>query len=137
MDNVPARNLSPEKIISHRETEEEPVADARILFRLVRERLREIRKTLLGSPSGIEVEMCVLGYKVCADDVVTLIHQIEEELPRSKPIRRLKLRMVRRRATRLLRRVRKVLHQSSPSRAWYRLAATALEPGPTSIPSTF
>ena len=109
----PARGLSPEKVISHRVEEVVPV-DAETLFRLIAERLKVIRNTLRGSPSRIEVEMCSLGYKSCADDAITLVRLIEEDLPRSRPLRRLKLKMYQRRTTDLLRHARKDLHQHAP-----------------------
>ena len=112
----PARGLSPEKVISHRIKEVVPVAvDAETLFRLIVERLKVIRNTLRGSPSRIEVEMCSLGYKSCADDAITLVRLIEEDLPRSHLLRRLKLKMYRRRTANLLRHARKALHQHAPS----------------------
>ena len=105
----PGRNLSPEKIVSHEGRERAPV-DAETLFRLIGERLRRIQIALQSSPSGIEVEMCALGYKACVDDTVTLVRLIEEDLPRSGTFRRLRLKLYRRRATKLLRRVRESLN---------------------------
>ena len=109
----PARDLSPEKVISHRGTEGAPV-DAGTLFRLIGERLRQIRGTLRGSPSRIEVEMCALGYKACSDDATTLSRLIDEDLPRCGSLRRFKLKMYRWRTTKLLRQVDKALNHHTP-----------------------
>src|SRR5919199_3599386 len=44
------------------------------LSRSIVERAAEIRRTLAGSPSEIRVEMCTLGYRTCANDMITLTH---------------------------------------------------------------
>ncbi len=63
------------------------------------ERADEIRSTLLESPSEVQVEMCALGYQACVNDMITLTHLINDEYPDAGPVRRLRLRAARRRAT--------------------------------------
>lgn len=52
----------------------------------------QIRQTLLEQPSGLELEMCALGYRTCANDMLTLVRLVDEELEKSGPIRRLRLK---------------------------------------------
>jgi hypothetical protein len=93
-----ARWLSPEAIVKSRERE--PPADTpEELSRLVVERADEIHRTLLESPSEIQIEMCALGYRACVNDMITLTHLVHEELPDAGPIRRFRLRAACRRAT--------------------------------------
>jgi hypothetical protein len=93
-----ARRLSPEEIMRHQapgvraDTPEE-------LSRRIVERAEEIHRTLLESPTEVQVEMCALGYRACANDMITLTHLINEEYPGAGPVRRLRLRAARRRAT--------------------------------------
>lgn len=104
--------LSPRKIVEYRVREEESVSPERLSGRIV-ERSEEIHRSLLGEPSEVEVEMCVLGYRACADDLITLGCMVNEELPNSGLIRRLRLKMALRRAADALSRVRKSLSPES------------------------
>jgi hypothetical protein len=80
---------------------------------------REIRRTLLGQTSGVEVGMCILGYRACLNDSITLNRLIDKELPESGPIRRLRLEMIRRQAAHSLARAREVIPPGVPQ-AWHR-----------------
>src|ERR687894_430842 len=93
-----ARRLSPEAIVGHRIRESETETPEELSHRIV-ERADEIHRTLLESPSEIQVEMCALGYRACVNDMITLTYLINQELPTSGPIKRLKLHAARRRAT--------------------------------------
>ena len=53
--------------------------------------------------------MCALGYRSCVNDMITLTHLANEELPNAVPIRRMKLRRVRRKATDALSEAREAL----------------------------
>jgi len=72
------------------------------LSRSIVERAEEIKRALGDSPSPVRVEMCSLGYRACANDMLTLAHLINGEVPSASPLRRLKLRRCRRRATEAL-----------------------------------
>jgi hypothetical protein len=97
------RRISPEEIVRYRSREPEegsPEEDSpEDLSRSIIERADEIRRTLLESPSEVQVEMCALGYRACVNDVITLTHLVNEELKTAGPIRRLRLRSVCQRAT--------------------------------------
>jgi hypothetical protein len=71
----------------------------RELSRRIVERADEIHRTLLESPSEVQVEMCALGYRTCVNDMITLTHLVNEESKTAGPIKRLRLRAARRRAT--------------------------------------
>ncbi len=92
------RRLSPEEITRHR-VQENQASTPEDLSRQIVERADEIHRTLVESPSEIQVEMCALGYRACVNDMITLTHLIKQELPNSGPVKRLKLRAARRRAT--------------------------------------
>ncbi len=92
------RRLSPEAITRHR-VEENQACTPEELSRQIVERADEIHRTLLESPSEIQVEMCALGYRACVNDMITLTYLINQELPTSGPVKRLKLHAARRRAT--------------------------------------
>jgi hypothetical protein len=94
-----ARRLSPEAIVKHRTRESRATDTPEELSRRIVERADEIHRTLLESPSEVQVEMCALGYRACANDMITLTHLVNEEYPDVGPIKRLKLRAARRRAT--------------------------------------
>ncbi|HZC18574.1 MAG TPA: hypothetical protein VE225_02595, partial [Rubrobacteraceae bacterium] len=79
------------------------------LSRRIVERADEIHRTLLESPSDVQVEMCTLGYRACVNDMITLTHLVNEELPSVGPIRRFKLRTARRRATDSLSRAKEAM----------------------------
>ena len=95
-----ARRLSPDAIVRHRAPEaQEEAGTPEELSRRIVERADEIHRTLLESPSEIQVEMCALGYRACVNDVITLTHLVNEEMKTAGPIKRLKLRAARKRAT--------------------------------------
>ena len=92
------RRLSPEAITRHRprrrsaETPEE-------LSLSIAERAGEIRRTLTEDPADeTRIEMCALGYRACANDMITLTHLVNETLPNAPLLRRLKLRRSRKKA---------------------------------------
>ena len=93
-----ARRLSPEAIVEHRTRESETETPEELSHRIV-ERADEIHRTLLESPSEVQVEMCALGYRACVNDMITLTHLINEESKSARPVKRLRLRSARRRAT--------------------------------------
>jgi hypothetical protein len=93
-----ARRLSPEAIVEHRTREIEANTPEELSRRIV-ERADEIHRTLLESPSEVQVEMCTLGYRACINDMITMTHLINEESKTAGPIRRLRLHAARRRAT--------------------------------------
>lgn len=93
-----ARRLSPEDIVRHHTQEREVDTPEELSHRIV-ERADEIHRTLLESPSEVQVEMCALGYRACVNDMITLTHLVNEESKATGPIRRLRLRAARRRAT--------------------------------------
>ena len=93
-----ARRLSPEDIVRY-QTQEREVDTPEELSRRIVERADEIHRTLLESPSEVQVEMCALGYRACVNDMITLTHLINEESKATGPIRRLRLRAARRHAT--------------------------------------
>ena len=93
-----ARRLSPEAIVEY-QTRESRTTTPEELSRRIVERAEEIHRTLLESPSEVQVEMCALGYRTCVNDMITLTHLINEEYPGAGPIKRFKFRAARRRAT--------------------------------------
>ena len=93
-----ARRLSPEAIVGYRTREGESETPEELSRRIV-ERADEIHRTLLESPSEVQVEMCALGYRACVNDMITLTHLINEEAKSASPVKRLRLRSARRRAT--------------------------------------
>ncbi|MCA1716435.1 MAG: hypothetical protein LC781_06055 [Actinobacteria bacterium] len=93
-----ARRLSPEVIVGYRTRERETETPEELSRRIV-ERADEIHRTLLESPSEVQVEMCALGYRACVNDMITLTHLINEESKSAGPVKRLRLRSARRRAT--------------------------------------
>ena len=92
------RRLSPEAIAAQRTRR--PAADSpEDLSRSIIERATEIRRTLAESPSEIRIEMCALGYRACVNDMNSLTHLANQELPNTNSLRRLKLRRARKKAT--------------------------------------
>jgi hypothetical protein len=102
------RRLSPETIVGQRQR---PLADdtPEGLSRSIVERATEIRRALAQSPSEIRVEMCTLGYRACVNDMITLTHVANEELPNAGFLRRMKLRRARKKATHALVEAREAL----------------------------
>ncbi len=92
-----ARTMTPESIIKFGGSKE-PVSPERLAKQIV-ECSDQIRRAPLEKSSDSEVELCVLGYRTCAEDMITLVRLVDEELEKSGPIRRLRLRMALRRAT--------------------------------------
>ena len=103
-----AKKLSPEDIVGYRAVGERR-ADAATLSRSIVERAGEIRRTLLSSPSGVQVEMCALGYRACVNDMITLTHLATEQSKAAGPLKHLKLRRQRRLATDALTAAREAL----------------------------
>ncbi len=92
------RQLSPEDIAGSRSRR--PAADSpEDLSRSIVERATEIRRTLAESPTEIRIEMCTLGYRACVNDMITLTHLANQELPNANFLRRFKLRRARKKAT--------------------------------------
>jgi hypothetical protein len=112
-----ARRISPEKLVRYEE-QEELMSPEQLCWHLV-ECSYEIRRTLLGQTSGAEVGMCVLGYRACLNVGIALNRLIDNELPGSGPLRRLRLGMLRRQAAHSLARAREVIPPGVP-RAWHR-----------------
>jgi hypothetical protein len=112
-----ARRISPEKLFRYGEREEHMPPER--LCRHIVECSYEIRRTLLGQTSGVEVGMCVLGYRACLNSGITLNRLIDKELPESGPLRRLRLEMIRRQAAHSLARAREVIPPGVPH-AWHR-----------------
>jgi hypothetical protein len=92
------RRLSPEAIAAQR-TRRLAADSPEDLSRSIIERATEIRRTLAESPSEIRIEMCTLGYRACVNDMITLTHLANQELPNTNSLRRLKLRRARKKAT--------------------------------------
>ena len=92
------RRLSPEAIVGHRPRR--PQAESpESLSRSIVERAAEIRRSLAELPADeTRVEMCALGYRACANDMITLTHLVNEALPNAPLLERLKLRRARKKA---------------------------------------
>lgn len=92
------RRLSPEAITGHRPRR--PAAETpESLSRSIVERAGEIRRSLAESPAdGTRVEMCALGYRACANDMITLTHLVNGALPDAPLLQRLRLNRARKRA---------------------------------------
>src|SRR5918995_515293 len=80
---------------------------------------REIRRTLLGQTSGVEVGMCVLGYRACVKYGFTLNRLIDKEQLESSLARRVRLAVIQRQAAHSLERAREVIPPGVPH-AWHR-----------------
>jgi hypothetical protein len=93
-----ARRLSPEAIVGYQSREIGSDSPEELSRRIV-ERADEIHRTLLESPSEVQVEMCTLGYRACINDMITLTHLVNEESKTAGPVRRLRLRSASKRAT--------------------------------------
>ena len=98
--------LSPEAITGHRpRIPDDP--DPEALSRAIVERAEEIRRALAEVPAGsppdeVRVEMCALGYRACVNDMITLTHLTNTQLPSAGPLTRAKLRRARKNATNAL-----------------------------------
>ena len=120
--NSPAfrmRRLSPDEITRHASPGgsglEDGSQDAKPeeLSRLIVERTAEIRRTLTENPSEVRIEMCALGYRACVNDMISLTHLSNEELPNAGFLRRITLRRARKKATDALTATREALPQSA------------------------
>ena len=101
--------LSPEAIAGYRPST--PRTDSpEALSRAIVERAEEIQHALEESPSDeVRVEMCTLGYRACANDMITLTHLTNEALPTASFLRRVKLRRSRKKAIDALSEARRAL----------------------------
>jgi hypothetical protein len=91
------RRLSPEAIVGYRPRRRAESPES--LSRSIVERAAEIRRSLTELPADeTRVEMCALGYRACANDMITLTHLVNERLPNAPFLERLKLRRARKRA---------------------------------------
>jgi hypothetical protein len=111
------RRISPGMLLRFREREEHMHSEQ--LCRHIVECSYQIRRTLLGQTSGVEVGMCILGYRACVNDSITLNRLIDKEMPESRPVRRLRLEMIRLQVAHSLARAREVIPPGVPH-AWYR-----------------
>ena len=107
------RKLSPEDITGRGARLEERAVGPEELSRSIIERAEEIRRTLSGVPSEVQVEMCAMGYRACVNDMITLTNLLNEASRAVGPIKRLKLRRLRRRSTDALSDARKALPPSA------------------------
>ena len=89
--------ITPESIIKA-DGSKGPVNPDRLAKQIV-ECSDQICRTLLGKLSGLEVQMCALGYRTCTDNMITLVRLVDEELEKSGPIRWLRFKRALRRAT--------------------------------------
>lgn len=102
------RRISPEAIAAHRHRP--PATDPPVeLSRSIIERSTEIQRTLAEEYSEVRVEMCTLGYRACVNDMITLTHVANEELPNAGLLRRMRLRRARKKATDALAGARRAL----------------------------
>ena len=101
--------LSPQAVTSYRATG--PVTNSpETLSQAIVERAEEIQRALEESPSDeVRVEMCALGYRACANDMITLTHLINQALPDASFLRRARLHRSRKKAIDALAGARKAL----------------------------
>jgi hypothetical protein len=92
------RRLSPQAIAGYRASDT-ATNSPEALSRAIVERAEEIQHALEESPSDeVRVEMCALGYRACANDMITLTHLTNEALSDASFLRRVKLRRSRKKA---------------------------------------
>lgn len=96
------RLLSPQKIVGCEGAEGSP-SPASLGWHIV-ESSHQIHETLRRHPSGAQVEACILGHAACLRDLTSLTELIADRLPKSGPLRRARLGLVRWAATRSIRR---------------------------------
>lgn len=101
------KTLSPRQVSSVRCRCASPGPE--LLARRIVECSSQIRVTMLEDPSEDEIETCIVGYRSCVNDMVTLAAMVAEEREKSGPLRRLKLRIVRGEALHSLARAREAL----------------------------
>jgi hypothetical protein len=103
------RRLSPEAIAGYR-PRVSFTDSPETLSRAIVERTEEIQRSLEESPADeVRVEMCALGYRACANDMITLTHLTNEALPNASLLRRIRLHRSRKRAIDALTEARKAL----------------------------
>jgi hypothetical protein len=103
------RRLSPEAIAGYR-PRVSPTDSPESLSRAIVERAEQIQRSLEESPADeVRVEMCALGYRACANDMITLTHLTNEALQGASLLKRLRLRRSRKRAIDALSEARKAL----------------------------
>jgi len=101
--------LSPQAIAGYRARDPAPNSPE-ALSRAIVERAEEIQHALEESPSDeVRVEMCALGYRACANDMITLTHLTNEALPNASFLRRVRLRRSRKKAIDALAEARRAL----------------------------
>jgi hypothetical protein len=105
--------LSPEKLVNRRSSEEDHYSSPEELSRSIVERAEEIRRALDVSPSKVEAEMCALGYRACVNDMITLTNTINEQAPAASPLRRFRLHRAKKRSTEALSRAREALPEDA------------------------
>ncbi len=96
------RRISPQKIVGYEGPEELP-SPGQLCWHIV-ERSDQIHEVLRRNPSGAQVEACILGHAACMRDLTSLIGLIADRLPKSGPVQRRSLGLVRWAATRSIRR---------------------------------
>jgi hypothetical protein len=103
------RRLSPQAIAGYRARDPYTNSPEALSYAIV-ERAREIQHALEESPSDeVRVEMCALGYRACANDMITLTHLTNEALPDASFLKRVRLRRSRKKAIDALSEARKAL----------------------------
>ena len=103
------RRLSPQAIAGYR-ARDTATDSPEALSRAIVERAEEIQHALEESPSDeVRVEMCALGYRACANDMITLTHLTNEALPNASFLKRIRLRRSRKKAIDALSEARKAL----------------------------
>jgi hypothetical protein len=112
-----ARNIALGKLVRYGGPEH-PIGPGQLCWHIV-ECSYQIRQTLLERTSEVEVGMCVLGYRACVHDSITLNRLIDKELPESGLLRRLRLKIARRQVARSLALAREVLPPGA-LHAWHR-----------------
>ena len=101
--------LSPQAIAGYR-ARQTAANSPEALSRAIVERAEEIQHALEESPSDeVRVEMCALGYRACANDMITLTHLTNQALSEASFLRRVKLRRSRKKAIDALSEARRAL----------------------------
>lgn len=101
------RMLSPERVAAHRQDSSAQSVEA--LAASVTERANAICQAINEDSSEIRAEMCAMGYRRCANDMITLTHRINEESGLHPLARRIRMRRARKKAVEALSRARKCL----------------------------
>ena len=103
------RRLSPEAIAGYR-SRVSYTDSPETLSRAIVERAEEIQRALEESPADeVRVEMCAIGYRACANDMITLTHLTNEALQDASFIKRFRIRRSRKKAIDALSEARKAL----------------------------